>query len=752
MGRPATATDLSPSRIPRQRRRAEPATASVTGWTEQGDGLRESEERFRSLAEHATDAIIIIDLDDRIHFANQAVIDVFGYARSELDTLPFSALMPERFRGRHRAGLLRFAETGERRISWKGVELPGLRKDGREIPLEITFGTYEQDGRRYFSGIMRDATERKRVEERLRLLAETGEVLAGLPDYRLTLELVARSIVGSLADFCLIDVLEDGALRRLVAAHGSPDGEAQVSRLRHITPPPSSPITEAMESGQPLLVARVTDDVVRRMAVDDAHHAALVATGLRSLMVVPLVARGHTIGVVTFAASASGRLYDDDDLTLAAELSRRAALALDNARLFEEAGRRASEESALFQAARSLAASFTVQDVVDRTAESAADATDADGAFVLQLDFAANEVLVVSATGRAAPTKGMRRAYEGSLTQRVIEREEPVVIESLADTPEPIAQELSRLCGDCTAVVVPLLDSGQPVGSLVLVRSGGRHFHQDEIARAVTFVHLAALAFRKVHLLADSERRREEIERITESRARLMRGFSHDLRNPLGAADGHAQLLEAGLMGELGPRQRDSVMRIRRALRAALRLIDDLLHLARAEAGEIELTRAPVDVREAAREMAEEYRAQAEAKKLSVTTELPGELPLTFSDAGRVRQILGNLLSNAIKYTDRGGIGVRVTVREGGPGAPGAGRWITTEVRDTGRGIGGDDLPLLFQEFVRLKNPGEQGAGIGLAIARRMAGALSGDITVHSVPGEGSVFTLWLPLVEPPAR
>jgi signal transduction histidine kinase len=261
---------------------------------------------------------------------------------------------------------------------------------------------------------------------------------------------------------------------------------------------------------------------------------------------------------------------------------------------------------------------------------------------------------------------------------------------------------------------------------------------------------LARVVDEETRLRTESEQRREEIERITESRARLMRGFTHDVKNPLGAADGFLQLLESGLMDGLTEKQKSSLTRARRAIGAALHLIDELLELARAEAGAIVIAWAATDVRDAAREAAEEYRAQAEAKGLSMTTEIPDELPLVESDAARIRQILGNLISNAVKYTRQGGVTVGVEARAGEI-APGPGPWVAVEVSDTGPGIPEAQQQLLFQEFRRLgATAGEKGAGIGLTISERIARALGGEITVASELGRGSTFTLWLPLARRP--
>ena len=242
---------------------------------------------------------------------------------------------------------------------------------------------------------------------------------------------------------------------------------------------------------------------------------------------------------------------------------------------------------------------------------------------------------------------------------------------------------------------------------------------------------------------AEAERRREELERVTESRTRLMRGFTHDVKNPLGAADGYAQLLEDGIQGEMSAKQIHSVRRIRRSIQSSLRLIHELLELARAEAGQIELERLQTDVSELVRETAEDFRAQAAAAGLQLEVHAIGALR-TQTDPMRVRQILSNLLSNAVKYAPRGSI----TVEAGQPAdrrGPRDGEWIVIDVIDTGPGIPADKRELIFQEFTRLDPDAQHGAGVGLAISRRIARLLRGDITVESEIGRGSSFTLWLP-------
>ncbi|HEX8145485.1 MAG TPA: PAS domain S-box protein [Pyrinomonadaceae bacterium] len=128
------------------------------------DALRESEESHRVIAETASDAIITIDEESTILFVNAAAEQVFGYSPEEMIGQQLTLLMPEYMRHLHRAGMIRYIETGKRHISWKAVELPGLHKGGQEISLELSFGEYTRDGKHIFTGIARDITERKRLE------------------------------------------------------------------------------------------------------------------------------------------------------------------------------------------------------------------------------------------------------------------------------------------------------------------------------------------------------------------------------------------------------------------------------------------------------------------------------------------------------------------------------------------------------------------------------------------------------------
>ena len=437
-----------------------------------------------------------------------------------------------------------------------------------------------------------------------------------------------------------------------------------------------------------------------------------------------------------------------------------------------ERKRREEAQRLLVEASRTLASSLDFEETLPAIARLVVSGM-ADGCIITVLqDGIARRVVVSHADpereavlrdiSRRWPIEAGRTAVESA----VFETARAELVREFTDeelrrfaTDEDHFRALREL-GLVSSISVPMNARGRTLGAIFLTTDvSGRRFDEEDLAFAqdlavrVAFAYDNALLYAEAQAArAEAERRareeqavRMELERVMESRARLVRGFSHDVKNPLGAADGFLELLEMGVKGELAPDQRDAVVRSRRAIRTALNLIDDLVQLARAEAGEIEVDHRPVDVRRLVTEAAEENRAAAEAKGLTLDIQCERDMPRIETDAARVRQVLGNLLSNAIKYTDRGRISVRASVRSDG-GAPGPGRWIAIDVTDTGAGIPKDKQAFVFEEFARIEPTGKGGAGIGLAISRRTARALGGEVTLESDVGKGSTFTLWLPV------
>ena len=229
-------------------------------------------------------------------------------------------------------------------------------------------------------------------------------------------------------------------------------------------------------------------------------------------------------------------------------------------------------------------------------------------------------------------------------------------------------------------------------------------------------------------------------------KADFLSAVSHELRTPLNAVGGFAQLLLEGHDGQLSPAQAEDVELIRDGGRQLLELINDILDMSMIESGELRLSFASTDIAELARHVVKIHQPLVDESVVHLHTEIGPDLPPVVCDARRLRQILTNLVSNAIKFTERGTITLRVA-HDARRGA------VVLRCIDTGVGIAQDDLVTIFEEYRQAGSVKRRskGTGLGLAIARRIAGYHGGTLRAESTLGEGSVFTLRLPL-EPPER
>jgi PAS domain S-box-containing protein len=238
----------------------------------------------------------------------------------------------------------------------------------------------------------------------------------------------------------------------------------------------------------------------------------------------------------------------------------------------------------------------------------------------------------------------------------------------------------------------------------------------------------------------DDARRLALSEEANRTKASFLAAMSHELRTPLNAIGGYADLLLAGVGGELTVQQRQYVERVHAGQRHLLGVINDILNFSRIEAGQLEYDLEPVPLQDAIDEVLPLIEPQARARRIDLTSGDATDVSV-LADASKVEQILINLLSNAVKFTEPGG---SISVRAGRDGDRG---WVS--VRDTGVGIPADKLGAVFQPFVQvgrnLTSPHE-GTGLGLAISSDLANGMGGELSVESTLGEGSVFTLKLPL------
>ena len=305
--------------------------------------LRTSEAKFAGILDIAADAIITVDDAQRIVHFNTGAEVIFGYARDEMLGQPLERLIPERFRAAHDGHMRRFASGREsaRRMGERR-EIFGLRRGNVEFPAEASISRLATPTGMLFTVVLRDITERKRIEQEQRFLATLGEELAGSLDFDATAQLAANVTVHALADACVLDLVEGhDATQRIVSDGGPERTRAALDALAAAGPvgrDSPSRVIDVLRTRRSELVATLTDEWLEAHTDDTPQVAAAWrALGARSLMIVPLVTREHLLGALTLIAFDPRRSYDASDLAFAEEIARRLALALDNARLYHAA-------------------------------------------------------------------------------------------------------------------------------------------------------------------------------------------------------------------------------------------------------------------------------------------------------------------------------------------------------------------------------------------------------------------------------
>jgi signal transduction histidine kinase len=216
--------------------------------------------------------------------------------------------------------------------------------------------------------------------------------------------------------------------------------------------------------------------------------------------------------------------------------------------------------------------------------------------------------------------------------------------------------------------------------------------------------------------------------------------MSHELRTPINALIGYSALLLDGVLGEITAKQRDALTRGRAAAEHLLALINDILDLAKIEAGKMPLHVTEVTIRDIVLEVGQQIEPMVRKKQLEFNTEVAPDTPSLLTDRTKVKQVLLNLLSNAVKFTTKGSVTLRACRVPAG---------VQIDVIDTGIGIRPDDLQAIWEDFRQVDQSRTRefgGTGLGLSITRKLLDRLGGSVTVKSTYGEGSVFSVTLPL------
>ena len=333
----------------------------------------------------------------------------------------------------------------------------------------------------------------------------------------------------------------------------------------------------------------------------------------------------------------------------------------------------------------------------------------------------------------------------------------PVPLAEVARTGQPVflnsESELRRYPEWCEAILntgaravaaVPVWANGHLRGVLGLTWITPHTFDEDERAFVLTLGVMCAQAIMRGHLTDAERQAREAAEYANLAKTQFLQTMSHEFRTPLNAILGYTEILADEIVGPVTPRQSDHLRRIRRSSDHLLSLIEELLRFARLDAGEELINTERVLAADVVEETFDIVRALAEQKGLQLRAELPDDAIAVHTDRVKLRQVLVNVVTNAVKYTDSGE--VLLVVRAAGSGAA---MRIEFEVTDSGRGIGVDDQSHIFEAFWQVHQSLTRvsgGTGLGLAVARRLARLLGGDVVLtQSHLGAGTTFIVWLP-------
>jgi PAS domain S-box-containing protein len=591
----------------------------------------------------------------------------------------------------------------------------------------------------YAVNVFRDITEAMRTQERLSLLAETSELITTSLDLDSTLIATARLLVPRLADWCSVE-LADGTTpsRQVAAIHSDPAKVELARRIRERYPPDPNAhggTAYVLRTGLPSHFPDITDDMIVATAKDAEHLRLIRELGLRSLIVVPLKARGRTLGTLSVATAESARRLGADELRLVEELARRAALAVDNARLYTEAKRAQERHAVALEAGRMGAWEWNIQagnvtwaptlERIHGIPEGSFDGT--FEAYQSDMHPEDREQVLGSIQRVVAGQEA-----EHHVQYRIILPDGRVRwVEAHGRLTRDEQGQPARLTGVCTDITEKLA-----------LEEDARRLVREQAARAEAErarQHTAELLENLKQTQAELALRAQELARSNADLEQFAYVASHDLQEPLRMVASYVQLLSRRYKGKLDA---DADEFIHYAVDGANRmqaLIQDLLAYSRV--GTRGKEPQPVALEKCAARALSHLRLAQEEAGAEIKVE---PLPWVKGDETQLAQLLQNLVGNALKFRGERSPRIRVSAtREDDT--------VTVSVEDNGIGIEPQYYERIFAIFQRLHGKEEYpGTGIGLSICKKIVERHGGRIWVESTPGQGSTFRFTLTAAQGP--
>jgi signal transduction histidine kinase/ActR/RegA family two-component response regulator len=550
-----------------------------------------------------------------------------------------------------------------------------------------------------------------------------------------------------MADWCVVDlVTSSGEVRRLAVAHVDPD-KARLAWEQHQWHPEDldapEGVSKVLRTRKSELYADIPRALVEAGARDVEHQKILEELGLTSAMIVPLIANERLLGAITFVTSESGRHYGQSDLDLAEELARRAAMAVENARLYNEAQEaiglhRSTEErlALLMEASGTLLGSLRLDDVLPAILDLARRSIAADAYAVWRASSTLDDWRIVASTGLSEEYRATSLDSISGSTPA----EKAIVVEDVdQDQALESRHQLYKTEGIRSLLVLPLKIHGSNTGTLVFYFRQPHHFDEAEILVASALANLAASAIGTADLYEEQSRMRIDAQAANRTKDEFLATLSHELRTPLTAMMGWISLLRSGKLDEATTAQ--AMETIERNTKSQAQLIEDILDVSRIITGKIALDFHPLEIGPIVEAALVSLRPSAMTKGILIESGIDVTGPVS-GDPRRLQQVIWNLVSNAIKFTPRGGK-IQVGLHRADSSAE-------LTVADTGQGISPEFLPHVFDRFRQADGTSTRqhgGLGLGLSIVRHLVELHGGTVQVESAgEGQGATFRVRLPL------